>query len=302
MGKRKTTEQFIKDAKEKHGNKFNYKNVDYKKSNIKVKIICNKCNNMFEQLPNSHLRGRKCPTCSGRLKNVDTFIKSSLKVHKGAYSYDFSVYEHSKKKVKILCKNHGIFEQTPNSHMKGRGCPICADDYIKSRTKTTSNFIKDAIKIHGDKYNYDLVDYKNCKTKIKILCKKHGIFEQKPNTHLSGRGCAKCNSSKGEIEIATYLNKRGIKYVEQYRFKNQPKEIKACRYDFYLPDYNTIIEYHGIQHINFIPHFHGDILSMLSRRKRDYEKMKFCENNNINFIEIHYNHKIKDILDNYFNN
>ena len=53
-----------------------------------------------------------------------------------------------------------------------------------------NKFIKSSIDIHGDKYDYSLVDYKNNKTKVKIICHKHGIFEQRPIGHINSKnGC-----------------------------------------------------------------------------------------------------------------
>ena len=100
-------------------------------------------------------------------------------------------------KIKIICPDHGIFEQSPDTH-KTHGCPLCAKIYTK-------NFIEKAKNIHGDKYNYSLVDYVTAKTKIKIICSKHGIFEQIPNNHLLNKGCPRCNESKGELQIHNYL-------------------------------------------------------------------------------------------------
>ena len=66
--------------------------------------------------------------------------------------------------------------------------------------------------IHDFKYDYSLVDYKNCMEKVKIICKKHGIFEQTPNKHLGGQGCPKCNQSKGETNIEIILKREKIDY------------------------------------------------------------------------------------------
>jgi len=62
------------------------------------------------------------------------------------------------------------------------------------RRKTIEEFIEDARRVHGDKYDYSEVDYKNNKTKVSIICKKHGLFYQTPNDHLSGYGCKKCGN------------------------------------------------------------------------------------------------------------
>jgi len=60
------------------------------------------------------------------------------------------------------------------------------------RKLTTQEFISKAQSIHGDKYNYSFVNYINARTKIKIICKVHGVFEQKADGHLQGNGCPKC--------------------------------------------------------------------------------------------------------------
>ena len=73
------------------------------------------------------------------------------------------------------------------------GCPLCAPDKIsKTKTLTKEDFIERAKRVHGEKYNYELVDYVNSQTKVKIICPIHGLFEQIPNNHLKGCGCPKC--------------------------------------------------------------------------------------------------------------
>ena len=110
--------------------------------------------------------------------------------------YDFSLVEYIniRTKIKIVCKEHGIFEITPfNMLYNHEGCPLCRfNKMAKTKSLTTQEFIKKAKKIHEDKYDYSLVKYINNKTPIQIICKKHGIFWQLPNNHLSKEGCKKC--------------------------------------------------------------------------------------------------------------
>jgi hypothetical protein len=103
-------------------------------------------------------------------------------------------YIGSKTKVKIICKEHGIFEQRPESHLIGQGCRFCNYEILSENNRfTTDEFIKRSLEIHGDKYDYSLVEYKNIYTKVKIICKEHGVFEQSPNAHYaSGCGCKQC--------------------------------------------------------------------------------------------------------------
>jgi hypothetical protein len=93
----------------------------------------------------------------------EEFIKKSKEIHGDKYDYSSVDYIDSKSKVKIICNIHGTFEQIPNSHLNKKGCSICANN-IKS---TKIDFIRKSIEIHGDKYNYSLVDYININKKFK---------------------------------------------------------------------------------------------------------------------------------------
>jgi hypothetical protein len=116
------------------------------------------------------------------------FIEKSKRIHGEKYDYSLSEYMGARSKIKIICKEHGEFEQRIDHHLSGHGCSKCGG----SEKFSLENIILEFKKIHGNKYNYSLVEYKNNDTKIKIICKEHGIFEQKPRVHLSGSGCPIC--------------------------------------------------------------------------------------------------------------
>lgn len=289
---RKTTDQFIKDAKQIHGNRYDYSLVEYKNNHTYIKIKCN-IHNVFEQMPKSHLKGYNCIKCSGRNKKTNKeFIFEAKNIHNNKYDYSLVEYKNNKQIVKIICPKHNIFEQIAKNHLKGMGCKKCSGLY----KKTTTEFIKNAKIIHNNTYDYSNVKYINNKIEVDIKCNKHGIFKQRPDSHLNGKGCKTCNSSKGEKHIRLFLLENNISFIEQYRFKNQQINIKNCKYDFYLVDYNTIIEYHGEQHFYYNAHFHEDFLDFLSKVKVDYEKKSFCDKNNVYFYEIHYNQNIDNKL------
>jgi len=121
----------------------------------------------------------------------EQFIEKAREVHGDKYSYELVDYKDCRTKVKILCKQHGSFEQMPSKHLSGQGCASCTGNAAKA-SKAKSEFANKASIIHNYKYDYSLVDYKTKKIKVKIICKHHGIFEQQPHAHLSGQGCAKC--------------------------------------------------------------------------------------------------------------
>ena len=146
-------------------------------------------------------------------------------------------------KIIITCPNHGEFEQIVYSHMSGFGCSECRNDLLsKKYRKSLDQFISDATKVHGNKFDYSNVEYLNSRTKIKIRCEKHGEFEQLPQSHLSGRGCPTCKESKGENKIREFLLVCRIQFEPQKKFTDC-RDIRPLPFDFYLPDYNCCIEF-----------------------------------------------------------
>ena len=109
----------------------------------------------------------------------------------------------------------------------------CFQCSCKKKTNDYGYFISKSKKIHGNKYNYDFVEYVHSKSKVKILCNKcNNIFEQIPYNHLRGRGCPKCNESKGEIKVAKYLTENNISFIPQKTFKTL-RDKRHLKLDFY---------------------------------------------------------------------
>ena len=129
------------------------------------------------------------------------------------YNYSLVNYVNATTEVDIICSIHGIFEQKPDKHKRGQGCPKCGGT-SKSNTKSV---IVEFNEIHHNLYNYSLVNYVNAKSKVDIICSIHGIFEQTPNSHKNGRGCSKCADEKKEKfhTIETYRNKKTTLYYIQ---------------------------------------------------------------------------------------
>ena len=292
-----TNEQFISRAKVVHGDRYDYSEVQYIKSIIKVKIKCNKCGSCFWQTPNAHLRGANCPICENHYMDLEMFKERAAKVHNNKYIYDKTVYLSANKKVIITCPIHGDFLQTPRSHTSGAGCPACGKDLnVASKRYTTEGFIEAARRVHGDKYDYSRVQYnKNGYNKVLIGCSKHGYFLQQPNAHLAGCGCPKCKRSIGEDKIALYLERKGIKYKDQYMIHNEDLFCKNRRIyvDFYIPDMNLFIEYNGSQHYKREKYFE-EKRPFEDQESRDIALKTYCKQHGIGLIEIPYT-KLKNI-------
>lgn len=203
---------FIKKANEIHNFKYGYINSIYDGCHVKLIINCPvEDHGDFPQTASCHLSGRGCPKCAGRYRTTDEFIKMANKVHGTRYEYEKFLYLGTLKKGIITCKTHGDFPQTPNSHLRGEGCPYCDDD---KRRWTIQKFIKEANKIHSNKYDYSLFDYKSCKIKGIIIChekdvndQEHGQFQQDAVHHLVGKGCPKCAKEKSGLYSLQFFKK-----------------------------------------------------------------------------------------------
>jgi len=284
-----TTKDIVQRFVDKHGDRFDYSKVNYQHSDKKVIIIC-KEHGPFFQTASAHIRGRGCAQCSQKFQyhNQDSMIKKFISIHGNRYDYSKSIYKGVKNKIIITCREHGDFYQRVDGHFQGNGCKTCADALASSRFYFSHDALIESFnKVHLNRYDYSLIDYKNCRTKITIICDKHGTFQQKPKDHLAGKGCPSCKSSKGEAKIRNFLDLHGIFYQEQYPLCPNPFTGFSLRSDFYVPSFNMIIEFDGIQHFQPILHW-GGLDGFLKNQQRDNIKNQFCLSNNINLLRISY--------------
>ena len=275
----KTTEEFIQQCVEKFGKRYDFSKTIYKGAKNKIKIFDNIKNTEIITTPTTILsKGYSEKTRVSQ----NNFIEKAQKVHDGKYDYSITNYIDIKTKIKYICPIHGEVEQLPNNHLR-YGCRFCSKDNVKKNSAfSTEIFIKKAKDVHGDKYNYSKVEYVNYKTKVCIICPEHGEFWQTPSKHLNGHGCPKCKRSNLEEEIALFLNKKQIKYIEQYTdifLKNGRGKQKL---DFYLPDYNIAIECQGLQHFSNI--FYIKSKPYENFIKRDIMKYEKCKDNGIKIL------------------
>ena len=216
MSKKLTTEEFIRRAKEVHGDKYDYSKVEYVNNNTKVCIICPK-HGEFWQAPNSHLQNHGCPYCAENVRfTTEDFIKKAKEIHGDKYDYSKVEYNGNRNSVTIVCPKHGEFRQRVYNHMMGKGCFKCAHEL---RTIDTKEFIRQAVLKHGDKYDYSKVEYIDTRTKVCIICSKHGEFWQNPQHHLSGGNCPNCMKSSTQ------------------EFIEKAKEVHGDLYDYSKTDY-----------------------------------------------------------------
>lgn len=288
-----TQEDFIKRANHIHNNRYNYSLVEYINCDLKVKIVCSE-HGMFEQTPSAHIHRDEsgCPKCNKPEKiTIDNFIKKSKEIHNNKYDYSLVEFDNIDTDVKIICPIHGIYIQNARSHYKNSGCPRC---HIESTRTKLVDFIEKSNIIHHNKYDYSLTEYINCRTKIKIICPIHGIFIQSPGHHLGNRGCPHCRMSKGERTIKKILDDNNLLYIYEQRFQDC-RDIKELPFDFFLPEYNTCIEYDGEQHFISIDKW-GGLEQLKNIKFKDNIKNEYCLDKNINLIRIKYSENIDDVL------
>lgn len=213
-----TTSDFIARAKAVHGDRYNYDLVDYTGMHRKVKIKC-KTHGLFEQSPDSHSRGNGCPECVGLKKHTsESFIEKAIDIHGNKYDYSYVEYTGNRNKVIIVCPEHGEYQITPSNHLKGIGCSFCSG----KKKHTNKSFIEKAIEIHGDKYDYSKVEYKNAHNKVVVNCREHGLFTQTPNNHLSGQGCPDCgiviNSESRKSDTESFITQAKLTHSDTYDY------------------------------------------------------------------------------------
>lgn len=292
MGKttRLTTDIFIKRAKERFGDKFNYDKTVYKNNRTKVTIICPE-HGMFDIRPYDFLKSKfGCPKCAdvfnGEAKRKDfaKFLEDARRVHGEKYDYSKADYKNNSTKIIIICPEHGEFRQTPDAHINGKqGCPKCSGRC----KKTTQDFIDDARKVHGDKYDYTNTDYVNNKKRVCIICPEHGEFWQKPNNHLAGQGCPECAK----------IRERPKKYTTE-SFIDAAIKIHGDKYDYSKTNYERTLkkvsiichekDRFGNEHGEFLqlPYVHlaGCGCPKCSNWKLEEEVSNFLIKNGISFV------------------
>ena len=282
-----TTETFIKRAKEIHGDKYDYSKVVYTGSRDKDCIICPE-HGEFWQVPYYHLAGNGCKKCfneNGRGKarqlTTEEFIRRAKEIHGDKYDFSKAVYVRSQEKVCIICPKHGEFWIKPNKLLsQKRGCPKCGREKMgKDRRLTTDEFIERARKVHGNKYDYSKVEYKDGKTEVCIICPEHGEFWQKPENHLAGCGCHECKKWELEENIEKALTENCIRF-ENHKTFNWLRYKTNLHLDFFLPEQKIAIECQGGQHFKSVKYFGGEE-DFKKRTARDEVKKKLCKENDI---------------------
>ena len=216
-----TKEQFIERAKAAHEDNYGYEEVEYKNSTTKVKIYCKAHKGYFNQAPDSHMNGSRCGVCFEKIpRTLEEILLEFKDTHGDTYDYKNVQYKRGHSPVTIRCREHGDFKQSPKMHKGGQGCPLCG--IIKtgeSNSSNTQEFIEKANVVHEGRYNYENVNYINCKEKVNIVCSIHGDFRQPPQSHLRGSGCPTCADEVRGYSRSDYVKQANGRQSSLYFIK-----------------------------------------------------------------------------------
>ena len=245
------TEEFILKAKEKYGDIYDYSKVNYTGNKNKVTIICPE-HGEWNVTPNNFLRGSRCPGCFGTPKlTTEEFISKAKDVHGNTYDYSETVYDGNKKKVAIICSEHGLFLQMPKSHLQGAGCPICTgrinivSDFkpkdIPLKRITTEIFIANSLANHEIKYDYSKAEYINGNKCVTIICPEHGEFQQRAGYHMHGGNCPKCVGGK-RLTNEEFIDKATLIHEGKYDYSKVEYKNTATKVCIICPEHGEFFQ------------------------------------------------------------
>lgn len=234
VNRSKTVDQFIAQAKAVHGRSYDYSDLSWVNAKSHVDIVC-PTHGPFRQLPASHVKGYGCGKCSKerRAPSIDRFLSKARAVHGDRYDYSRVEFVDNAVHVTLVCREHGPFRQTPASHIRPVGCPSCA---VADRTKPLEQFLTQARKSHGSRYDYSKVVYTGSNNHVLIVCPEHGTFSQNANSHVRlGIGCPACSAVKAFKPLEEFIADARAVHGDKYDYSkvtymnNDTRVTIVCR-------------------------------------------------------------------------
>ena len=299
--KQMTPYNILKDKISKLGYELLTEEKDYFGQSKKCKLKCPN-NHVYEQIPNDLLQGHKCKKCATE-EVVSKFRLSYDDVKHNLEKWGFTLlskeYKSNGDKLEVKCNKCGcVFYPSYGNLQQGTRCPDC---YKKEKGKDSLIPYKKRLE-YVRSFGFDILtpkeEYVNGYQKIKLKCDEGHIYHGRIYDFVAGNRCPICRKSKGEVKISKILDDKHINYIEQYRI-NDCRLYRPLPFDFYLPDYNILIEFDGKQHY-VIESFGKDLDTFISIKIRDTIKNIYCDKNNLNLIRIPYweINNIEEILNN----
>lgn len=278
---KKTTYQEVKNYIES----FEYKllSEEYINNKTKLQLQCPK-GHICEIRYGDFKKGVRCKMCSSNYRPKFTYEYVKEYIENEGYKLLSKEYINANSNITVECPNGHIFETRFGRFKNGARCQKCHLANNNLNTVHSYEYVKEQLLLKGYKLLSD--KYVNAHTKILVECPNGHKFETKYNALQQGFGCPYCNESKGEKEISRILCELNVDYMQQYRI-NDCKFKYTLPFDFYLPQYNVLIEFDGEQHYKIFKHF-GGLDKFIDTKIRDTIKNEYCKKNNIKLIRIPY--------------
>lgn len=240
-------ERFIEKSRTKFGDKFSYDKLIFKTNRTRVTLTCSEHGD-FTIVPDSHMKSKTgCPRCSKQLVSeaarvpASEYLERFKLVHEERYDYSSCDFKRAVDKVDIICNTHGIFSQSPDSHLNGAGCPECGyEKTLESNRITKDEFVRDANIAHDGKYDYELVVFDSIRDKITIMCPEHGEFIQTVDAHRNGScGCPACaierTSDVLRLTHSEFLERASAKHGDYYSYDQVSYVNSSTHVDIQCP-------------------------------------------------------------------
>ncbi|MFA7157180.1 MAG: zinc-ribbon domain-containing protein [Bacilli bacterium] len=276
----------------------------------KLNWKCLNCKETFTMNWNNIYSGQSCGVCAG----LQVVLSNCLATKNPELAKEwhptlngeltpYNVIPNRNKKVWWKCDEGHEWEAIISSRNNGCGCPYCSGRYP---TKENNLLIINSELCKEWNYNKNKKKPENylpnSNDKVWWKCRECGHeWKSTINNRNNGTGCPQCNESKGEKRIKEYLSDN-INYIWQKEFDGLIGLGNGLlSYDFYLIDYNILIEYQGLQHEKYKPGFHKSEKDFEYQQEHDRRKKEYAQNNNINLLEIWYwdYDNVEKILDEY---
>lgn len=291
MSNKLTLEAFIANARAVYGDAYDYSKVVYVGNKQKVEVVC-PAHGSFWVTPNNHMRGKSgCPTCKGESvarrnkKPIAHFEARMRLIHGDKYSYDWETMTHSRKPMRIECREHGWFVQSPHSHASGRGCPDCWEakrrharmlgaDTIASRVTTLKPGVR-LVKVPERTADHITYICPDCGSSIK----------QKTNDVINtGIGCPVCSHrvTKPVLYLQKFIEAHGFETVLEY----SPDWLGRKSLDLYVPEANFAIEFNGAWCHHSSPNSTSAVAKFARKRNNHQEKWKLCKQNGVSLLQV----------------
>lgn len=277
----------------------------YTTANSKIQVQCKICNYIWEPISSSLLSGNGCPKCANQITISHNDFLERIKDSKNKNITIIGEYVDSKTPIKCSCNMCGnIFYAIPHLIKNGSGCKKCVSkEQGISKRKSHQDYVKELQNINK---NIKVIgEYTTAQSHISVQCLLcENIWNPIADSLLRGNGCPYCKTSKLETLTEEYLKGQQINYDKNAKYK----ELigfgnRQLSYDFYLPQYNLLIECQGEQHEHPVEYF-GGIKKYVIQKIHDTRKRKYAHDHNINLLEIWYYEKTKinKILEQTLNN